>query len=158
MTSSPTGRVSGDTRPNMQGIISRSREVAQLREAYMEQNIMVDALGRAVCAYKDENPVSLSVLGRQRIERFSEVLFDEERQGFYVCFGPAAPDGYEGRVLWAKLMQDAGHEDSTSTSHVPLGMWEYEDMRRVIFETYAKAVAAEVAVLNMMLRKGEFEA
>ena len=148
MTSSPTGRVSGDTRPNMHNIISRSREVAELREAYMEQNIMVDALGRAVCAYKDENPVSLSVLGRQRIERFSEVLFDEAEQGFYVRFADAAAADYRDRTLDDPMMKEAGHEDHTC----------WFGMDAVCFETYAKAVAAEVAVLNMMLRNEEFEA
>lgn len=123
--------------------------------ATARQEIAVDALGRAVSAYKDDNPVALSVLGPQRITRFSEVLHDDEKQGFYVYFKEAAPEEYQDTVLWKQLLDEAGHTDREAWVSVPLGQWAFERDHRVLFPTYTAAVKAEQAVLSLMMRRGE---
>ena len=111
------------------------------------QEIRVDALGRAVAAYDESEPVSLKVLGKQRIERFSLIQHDADEDGFIVMFDRASP--YRaGRLLRVKDFEDRGI--SIPVIHRRDG---FSDVP--IFDTYADAVKAERAVLSAMLARGE---
>ena len=113
------------------------------------QEIKVDALGRPVCAYDEKDPVSLRVLGRQTIERFSIIHHDGDLQKFYIVFDRASP--YRA----GRLARFKDFEDRAVTVPGPYSRTEDADMPGPLFDTYAGAVAAERALLSAMMARGE---
>ena len=111
------------------------------------QEIKVDVFGRPIAAYKETDPVSLKVLGPQRIERFSQIVHDEASQKFVIVFDKSAPDFTQGTCAF--YMDFAGRGVSIPVPYT-VGVTS-----AVMFDTYADGVKAEQALLSAMLRTGE---
>lgn len=111
------------------------------------QEIKVDALGRPVCAYDEKEPVSLRVLGKQRIERFSRIVHDEDSQEFVIVFDTAAPDRLCGTCAFIDDFLKRG-------TTIPV-VYTLTGTGVPMFRTYAEAVQAERALLSAMMRTGE---
>ena len=113
------------------------------------QEIKVDALGRPVCAYDEKEPVSLRVLGRQTIERFSMIEHDADLQRFYIVFDRSSPyrAGREVTINDFKIRE----------VEIPVDFETEEDSTydRPLFARYADAILAERALLSAMMRTGE---
>lgn len=119
----------------------------------MQQAIMVNALGQIISEHREDNTVDMAKLGRQSIERFSEVLHSETLQRWYVVFRDAAPQSYHGTLLSMGLAEDA---------QVPAGLYEAHVVPELgrdpvpTFARYSDAVTAERLVLRLMMERGEF--
>lgn len=112
------------------------------------QEIKVDVFGRPIAAYIETAPVNLRVLGAQRIERFTQILHDEDEQRFYILFDKAAP--YRaGRS--ATYLSFNRRDVVIPVNHTP----SREDPNLPMFDSYADAIKAEQALLSAMLRTGE---
>lgn len=122
----------------------------------MQQAIMIDALGRIVGEHREDNKVDMSTFGRQHITRFSEVVFNDYAQRWYVSFRSGAPREYWGKAMSVELVEQAG---------VPAGLWYAERIPAPdtpvgvavpTFERYSDAVTAERLVLRWMMSTGAF--
>lgn len=110
----------------------------------MKQSLMIDALGRVMGERRDDSPIPMNTFGAEKVTRFSEVLFDEAAQMWYVEFRDGAPEKYRGQELTGDLVHRFfGHIDEDACG-------------RVHFPEYASAVQVERAVLAGMMKAGEF--
>jgi hypothetical protein len=121
-----------------------------------EQRVMIDLFGRPVSAYTDTNPIDLSKMGRQSIVRFSEVLFDETLQLFYVEYRDSAPARYRGKRLtfgqYFAATETAPPGEAASTR--VRGWAGVNAMSAALFPTYKDAIYGEQAVLALMMNEG----
>ncbi len=118
-----------------------------------EQKVMIDALGRMVGEYKDDNPVDFGKFGDQHIVRFSEVLHDQKHQKFYVMYREGAPEMYHGKALTSSDCTASGYGlPALSTT---LRESDYPYQCTALFNTYGDAVKAEQAVLKWMMLHGD---
>lgn len=111
------------------------------------QEIKVDVFGRPIAAYIETAPVNLRVLGAQRIERFTQILHDEQEQKFTIMFDKTAPEKMRGTSAFLCDFDDRDVE-------IPV-TYTLTRNELVLFDSYADAVKAEQALLSAMLRTGE---
>lgn len=120
----------------------------------MSQVMMINSLGQIVSEFRDDSPIKLSNFGKVNITRFSEVIFNESIQRWYVSFRDGAPEEWRGRNLTQDLLNKAAPQ-----IEIPTMVCTYisdcgEDIPA--WSTYKEAVNAERIVLVWMIREGMF--
>lgn len=122
----------------------------------MTQTLMIDVFGRPLTAYRDDNLIDLSVMGRQSIARFSEVLFDEERQWFYVLYRDTAPESArDTRMTIGQYLAATERQPASAGVLARLRGWQGNaSADTAFFQTYGDAVWAEQRVLERMMEEG----
>lgn len=117
------------------------------------QAIKIDALGRIMSEHREDSPVDLSQFGPQSITRFSEVLFHEASQLWYIQFRDGAPEKYRGQNLTCSMARHAGVPDDAYAK-----LLQTADAPDWVpgFTSYSGAVEVEREVLRWMMRTGKF--
>lgn len=95
------------------------------------------------------NVIDLKQFGRAKVERVSEILFDEGRQLWYIQATMAAPMSLRTQVINRAILERCDFS-ATAMEHCPT---LHPDCP-AYFESYDEAVSVEVQVLDHWRLKG----